>query len=307
MYRHTQPQNFPKSGFDYDRPGFRHLNPEPVVLTQTQIDRAVANAVGVSAPQAETELTMAGSSETEVLELAAEPEVSDAESEPDAVQASAEPDAPGPDLQERATAYARKLAGALWDGIQNYRLPSGDEGLRSRRSELFDELLTIIANAGEFFSAAHVVKMADFAEQHESVRLECRATIERIEDLQKKIGPVDGQLRSKQNKSSEARVLLRAEEESKPKPDRYPSSKEIKAWESRVEKARADLDAALAEQSAVNAVRNDLLRAIRQERELLNGKDGAPGLKQKELDLRAAKDGKPRRDYETGFEIPAEF
>jgi len=40
---------------------------------------------------------------------------------------------------------------------------------------------------------------------------------------------------------------------------------------------------------------------------LFDGRDGKPGLKQKELDLRAAKDGKPHRDFETGFIVPAEF
>jgi hypothetical protein len=311
----------------------RAVAPETVPLTQSQISRAVEKAIGAATQLPEIEPSTVGSSEeiittTEETELApepdtaTEPEVSAAEPEenyePEPVQASAEPDnsqeateppsaeAAAPEVLERATAYAQRLAGDLWEGLRNYKLPA-DDGLRQRRTALFVELMGIVEHAGAMFADAHVIKMQALAEEHEAVRVQCREALERIEALQMQLGPLDGQLRSRQQKSSEARVLLTAESESKPKPERYPSAKEIKAWEARVSKARAAVDTAAAEEGAVNGSRNDLIREIRQERERLDGRDGAPGLKQREADLRAQLDGKPRRDFETGLTIPAEF
>jgi hypothetical protein len=330
VYNHSNPQRWQtiwSSGDSFQRAP----DLESVPLTQSQISRAVEKAIGAATQLPEIEPSTVGSSEeiittTEETESApepdttTEPEVSAAESEenyePEPVQASAEPDnsqeateppsaeAAASEVLERATAYAQRLAGNLWEGIRAYKLPD-DEGLRERRTALFVELMGIVEHAGSLFADAHVIKMQAFAEEHEAVRLQCRACLDRIEELERERAPLDSRLRQCQQASSQARELLTTETESKPR--RYPSAKEIKAWEKRVEKAREAVDLAQADEAEANSARNELIRESRRHAGLFDGRDGKPGLKQKELDLRAAKDGKPHRDFETGFIVPAEF
>src|SRR5208283_2342135 len=118
------------------------------------------------------------------------------------------------------------------------------EGLRTRRAELFSELLAITERVGEFFADAHTVKMATLAREREEVRVQAREAIERYAALEVELGPIDGLLRRRQSESSKARVQLYALSESKPGPEQYPSAGEIRAWEQRVAKAQAALDSA---------------------------------------------------------------
>jgi len=309
-----------KSGFDYDRPGVRHLTPETVTLNQRQVDALVASATGISAPQAEIEPSTVGSEQIITAaeemadsdeELAAAPEAeANTEPEPDAEyapQPAPEPE-PSSDLLERATAYAHKLSGGFWEGIEKYRLPAGDEGLRTRRTELlFGELLAVIAHAGEFFADAHKIKKTALAEEHEAVRIQCRAAMDAVGPLMKELGSIDGRLRSQQQKCQESRVLFNSLSEGKPKPEQYPSAREIALWEASVQEARVTLDKALALANEANGERNEIVRAIREQRELLNGRGDQPGLKHREVALRAQLEGKPYRDHHTGFDVPPEF
>ena len=288
--------------------GVRDLSSVP--LTQKQLDSIVAKAVSVSPPQPDIEPKMALQqivTDEDSGELA--PEVSDAEPETNAKPEPVEVQAPvtDPELQERATDYVRRLSGAFLQGLENYKLPRNRADLKLRKTELFTALLDLIEQSGEFLATAHVAKMVDFAEQHEVVRIECRAASDRRKELQLQLGPADGILRASQNKLANARELLEREIGSQPRLEDYPSSKELRAWESRIEKARTALDAASADEAGSREDRNDIVREIRAQDELLNGSGDQPGLKARELDLRAAKDGKPRRDYSTGLVIPAEF
>ncbi|MGA8539322.1 MAG: hypothetical protein WB566_07460 [Terriglobales bacterium] len=297
MFRHHRtPSNF-KSGFPEPQfaDGVRRL--EPVTLTQPQIDRAVENAITVP----------------EIVLVT--PEVSNAEPEMNAEpERNHSPDAPKPtepepssDLEGLAWDYANGLAGRFWEGLQNYKLPAGASELRALRTELFSELRTLIGRAGEFFAACRQLKMAALSEEHETVRIQCRAAVERREALQKEIGPLDGIVRRRENEVSKAQVLLAAEEESRPKPLSYPSRTEIRAWESRVAKLRAALDAATEATRQAADVRNQIVREIAKQDELLDGRGDQPGLRQKFVVLDAQLKGKSIHDPNTGLVITPEF
>ena len=193
-----------------------------------------------------------------------------------------------------------------WDGL-NYKLPAGATALRTLQAELVEELRALVGRTGEFFAAGHQLKMAALAEEHEAVRLQCRSAVERREALEKEIGPLDGILRRRQNEVSKARVLLTAEEDSKPKPDKFPSTREIKQWEERVSTARSALDAAELSATEASGVRNQILREIRQQDELLDGRGDQPGLRQKFIVLDAQLKGKSIHDPETGSLSTPEF
>jgi hypothetical protein len=307
LYTHRSPESF-KSGFQEPQfaAGVSSLTYAPEaahLLTQhPAIVEAIKKAVPELTPDVREE---PGEESVEVMDLA---DTSTAEQayEPEPVQVSELE--PSSDLQDRAEAYAGRLAGVLWEGIENYKLPSGDEGLRARRAELlFGELSAVIAHAGEFFADAHTIKMAALAEEHERVRIQCRAALDGIRPLMKELGLVDGSLRSKQLKSQECRVLFNALSEGKPKPEQYLSKKEIAAWETSVEEARAAVDAAQAAEAEIHAERGQILREIRDLEQLLHGRGEAPGLKHREVALRAQLEGKPYRDHHTGFDVPPEF
>jgi hypothetical protein len=172
---------------------------------------------------------------------------------------------------------------------------------------LFGELLAVIAHAGEFFADAHKIKKTALAEEHEAVRIQCRAAMDAVGPLMKELGSIDGRLRSQQQKCQESRVLFNSLSEGKPKPEQYPSAREIALWEASVQEARVTLDKALALANEANGERNEIVRAIREQRELLNGRGDQPGLKHREVALRAQLEGKPYRDHHTGFDVPPEF
>lgn len=249
-----------------------------------------------SAPLADHDPVTAGLLEVEVARtMDVEPE------EPD-VPVVAVPS----DLVERATNYATRLGAPLWDALFSYRFPP-DENLKARKAELFAELLSLYERAGAFFADARSLKMSALAVEQESARAACRTAKDNIERLTREINSVSSSLRVAGQKTAKARVAVRAIEEGKPSPETYPSRKEIANWRERLAAARSALDTAQAQEQPWQDQHNQLFWERRREIELYEGKDGVPGLRQKELDLRLQLAGKARTDFETGLKIPADF
>ena len=213
---------------------------------------------------------------------------------------------PKSNLRESARDYAGRLLSPAWIAVENY--PAHSDELRQRKSELLDQLRTVIDAAASFLADARAAHVAALEEEREKLRVEIRKVIAQRAELVAELNASDDQLRRAQADVSRSRLKF-AEIESG-RPSFYPSKPELAEWGKKLELARTNRDAALASEAEVISTRDALTRKIAVEQEKLNGHRAnvaalndvdRPGLLEREEKLRCEIEGREYHDRSLGL------
>jgi hypothetical protein len=272
MYRYTGPENF-DSGFR--QPEF----PDGVkLLTPVEGNGALVRLV---------------SSEPELPEVAKEPEM-------DLASITEELTSPGvlaapekqPDWSARGVPF-----GAVLRAIGDCR---DEPTLANESAALLDELAGLEQRICLLVSQHRERKFANLRERWESARAAARAALDTFKSFQLESPPVEGDLRRARQGTSKCRAEVTSLEDARPAPETYPTRLEMKQWERDLQSAKDALTQAQGREREISEQLAEIVGRLRAQRTELEKRA------QVEADLRTALAGKPVRDREYGFLVPAE-
>ncbi len=270
MFKHRNPSDF--------QAGFREPDFGPGVRLLNSVDGNGPMARLISEPEL-----------PEVAEDSAEDVVNIIEvlASPGEVKAPAPPD-----FSARSVAF-----GAVVRAVED----SGSDPELAGESA---DLLSILRDAEERICALvslhrkrHFERLS---ERHESARAAARTALDTFKATQLEAGPVEGLLRRARENTGKCRVEIRSWEDSKPRPETFPTRLELLDWQRGLEDAQKELEAASEKERDIAGQLTDIAGRLRAQRAELQK------LAQAEEDLRTALSGKPVRDREFGLYVSAE-
>ena len=174
-----------------------------------------------------------------------------------------------------------------------------DPSLEDEAGKLLDVLLDIEPRVCDLIVKHRAQKFEHLKERHETARAAARAAKDARDAIQLEVGPAKGLLRRAQENTSKCRIEVSAWEDSKPKPESFPTKSETREWERGIEAAKKELASAAENE-------RDVLDQLQEIEGHLQAKQAElKKLAEVEFDLRTAMSGKAVFDRETGLAIPA--